>query len=53
MDEMGQPSDMLSFDAVVENAERPDSRYFVTSRTFSKGAAFRDGQLMPEAAAVL
>jgi hypothetical protein len=43
-DEMGQPEDMLSFDAVLEAAERPDTRYFVNTRALLVGAAYRDGQ---------
>ncbi|MBE7939103.1 MULTISPECIES: hypothetical protein [Ramlibacter] len=31
-DEMGQPANMVSSDAVLEATERPDTRYFVNSR---------------------
>jgi len=45
-DEMGQPADMLSFDAVLEAAEQPNARYFLSTRGLSLGAAYRDGQEM-------
>lgn len=52
-DEMGQPSDMLSSDAVLEAAEKPDTRYFVTTPALLVGAAYRDGQRLSFAGAAV
>jgi predicted RNase H-like HicB family nuclease len=46
-DEMGQPANMLSFDSVLEAAEQPDAKYFISTRTLALGAAYRDAQVMP------
>lgn len=45
-DEMGQRADMLSFDNVLEASEQSGSRYFLSVRALSLGAAYRDGQLL-------
>ena len=45
-DEMRQPNDMLSFEGVLETSEEPGTRYFLTMRKLSVGAAYRDGQLI-------
>lgn len=45
-DEMGQPADMLSFEEVLDVAEQPNARYFLTTRALRLGEAYRDGQPM-------
>lgn len=44
-DEMGQPTDMLSFESVLEAAEQANTRISLSVRTLYLGAAYRDGQL--------
>ncbi len=41
-----QPSDMLSFEGVLDGTEKQGTRYFLTTRKLSVGAAYRDGQLV-------